>query len=455
MNLELQKIDDLNALLKVQVVKEDYEEKVNNILKDYRKKARFDGFRPGMVPMGMIKKMYYKPVLIDEVNKTMLENIFKYLKENDINILGEPLPSEKESKKIDFDHDEEFEFNFDLGLSPEFELKFSTRDKVPYYIIKVSDDMINQTTDQVLLQYGQYHDADKIEGECMFNADLQEVDEKGTPVDDGLKVEEANLSYGVIKDEEIKKSLLGKKAGDIVIMDIKKAYPNDTEQISILRIEKDKLPDVSSTYRLTIKKVSQFKKAEQNQELYDKIFGEGEVKSDEEFRQKVKEDIENRMLNDSEYRYKIDAKEMMLKKFNLDLPAEFLKRWLSEVNKEKYSKEQIEKDFPNFENDLKWQIIKNKIIKENHIEVTEDEALNVARQMVYMQYQQYGIRDIPEEYLNNYAKELLKKEEEKKRIFDIQYEEKVFQNLKQNIKLDNKEISKDKFDKLFESKSTK
>jgi trigger factor len=450
MNITRENKDELNAVLKVKIEQEDYQERVQNVLKDYRKKANINGFRPGKVPMGLINKMYRTPVVVDEVNKLISESLTKYIVDEKLDILGEPLPSEVDQPNIDWESDENFEFAFDIALAPELDFSLTKRDKIPYYNITIDDKMRNEYIENYTRRFGEFVPTEKVEEmNEMIQGDLVELNDEGQPKEEGVSVEAAKFSVDMVKDEEIKKSLKGTKAGDVFNIDLKKAYPNDTELSSLLRIEKDEVEQINGTFQATVKEVTRFKNAELNQELFDKVFGEGEVKSEDEFKEKIDEEIRHNLKNETEYRFMLDAKDALVKKVKSDLPSEFLKRWLKATNKE-ITDEQIENDFGGFEEDLKWQLVKNKIAKENEIEVTEEEILEQAKEFTRMQFMQYGLTNIPDEHLDQYSKQMLERNEDKRRIAEKKLEDKIVEHVKEKVKVEEKDISSENFNKLFE-----
>ncbi len=450
MNITKENIDELNAVLKVNVVKNDYEEKVNNVLKDYRKKANIPGFRPGKVPFGMISKMYKKPVMLDEVNKLVSESLSKYLTEENLKILGDPMPSEKQESKINFDYDEDFEFVFDIGLQPEIEVKLSKRDKVKYYSINVDNELIDKYVQSYTQRFGAFKPVNETVEDEMIVGKIHQLDEKENEVPEGINADDSRLSIQMIKDEEIKKKFIGLKAGDSVSFDIKKAFPVNTEIAAILKINSEEVETIKPDFKFTIKEITKFEQAELNQDLFDKVYGKDNVKSVEEFKNKISDEIALNLTKESDYKFLIDTKEALTEKIKCTLPTEFLKRWLKEVNKEKMDGAKIEEEFPKFEIDLKWMLIKNYIIKENELKVSEDEVKEEARNFARMQFIQYGISNIPDEHLDNFTNDILKKEEEKSRLYEKIYEEKVLNFIKENIKVDKKEVTSEEFNKLFE-----
>lgn len=450
MNITRENIDELNAILKIEIGKEDYELKVEEVLKDHRKKARIDGFRPGKVPAGLIKKLYGTSVLIEEINKLISESLSRYIYDEKLHILGEPLPSEQKQKMIDWDKQTEFEFVFDLGLAPEFDIKLSKKDKFPYFQINIDKKMKDTFTENYTQRFGSFKPVDEAEEKEMLKGSIHQLDETGELVENGIFVEETSLSMEMIKDEKIRNDFKGVTVDDMVRFDIKKAFPNDTEISSILHIDKDEVQKTPPYFRFTIREISRFENAELNQELFDKAFGKDNINSVEEFHKRLEQEIGNSLSRESEYRFLIDTKTSMIEKHQIPLPSDFLKRWLYRANDGKISKEQVEQDFGHFEDDLKWQLIKDKIITDNELKVTEEEALEHAKEVALMQFQQYGMANIPDEHLTNYAKEILKKEEESKKIYERKYEEKVIGYIRESVKVETKKVSSEEFNKLFE-----
>jgi trigger factor len=451
MNITKEVKDDLTAVVKIQVSKDDYEKRVDKVLEDYRKKAHIDGFRPGKVPAGMIKKMYGKAVMADEINKVLSENLMKYIQDEKIQILGDPLPSEKEQKPIDWDQQTDFEFAFDLGLSPDFELKVSKKDKLINYNIIPDAKMIESYFDNYTRRYGSFKSVEKIEdGKEMLKGTFVELTAEGTVKESGIFVEDSSIYLEFMKDEDIKKQFMGLQQSDVVAFNLRKAFPNDVELASILKMKKTEVTAINSDFQFTIQVVSRFENAQLNQELYDKIFGEGIVKSEEEFRSKIEDEIKISLSRESEYKMRLDVKEKLLDKAKFELPVEFLKRWIIASNEGKYTKEQIDLDFPKFERDLKWQLIQNKIIKENDLKISDDEILEFAKFNTRMQFEQYGMFNVPEEHILNYAQESLKRDEDRRRLFERKYEDKVIEFIKEQVTVDPKDITSEDINKLFE-----
>jgi trigger factor len=452
MNISRENIDELNAILKIQVDKADYEEKVEKVLKDYRKKANMPGFRPGKVPFGLVRNMYGKAVLVEEVNKLVSESITNHISEEKLNVLGEPMPKEDEQKQIDWEKDENFEFEFEIGLAPEFELKLSKRDKANYYSIAIQDDMIDGFVSSHQKRYGKVEPTDVVVSEENIKGNFTECDAEGSVIEGGVSVEEGTIALAYMKDDEIKKSFEGAKAGDVLNFDLKKAYPNDADLASLLKIEKEQVAEMGANFQLTITELSKFVESEVNQELFDKVYGEGAVKSVEEFRERIAMEIKGSLAKESDYKLMLDIKEKLVKKAKVELPDTFLKKWLTFINKEKFTAEQIETDYPKFQEDMKWQLIKDKLIKEHEIKVDAEEVLEFTKEFTRAQFAQYGLNNMPEEQVESYAKEMLKKPEETRNIYERKYEEKVVATVKELIKIEDKEVSSEEFNAFFENK---
>ncbi len=451
MNIKKDSIDELNAVLTIRIEKVDYEERVDKILKDYRRKARFDGFRAGKVPQGLVNKMYRRPVLAEEINKILSESLGQYLVDEKLNILGEPLPNLEKPVHIDWDHDSEFEFSFDIGMAPELGTLVSEKDKIPYYSIKVDESERNKQIERIQSRFGSFKDADEITDKEMIKADLVETDRKGNPVAGGIQVEDASISLEFIKDEKIKKQFKGRKPGDKLSLDVKKAFENETDLAALLKIDKEKLAAASPDFQLTVKSVSSFVKAVIDQELFDKVYGKDVVKTEEEFKARVDEELKVTFERSSDYKFRLDSREYYLERFKQELPGEFLKRWLLHTNEGKVTVDQIEKDFDHFKSDLKWQLIKGKLTRDNELKINEEELLVHATEVIRQQFvQYYGIAEVPSDMLEKYARESLSREEERNRYAESLNESKVYEFIKKTVKLDNKEITLEKFNKLFE-----
>jgi trigger factor len=449
MNITRENIDDLNAVIKVKIDKADYEDKVETVLKDYRKKATIKGFRPGMVPIGLVKKMYGRAVRIDEINKVVTENIQKYITDEKIEILGDPLPKSDEQEKIDFDTQVDFTFSFELGLAPAIDLKLSKKNKVIQYEIIIDEKMRNDYAGNYTRRFGELGKADTTESKDVVKGKIEALDPSGNIMPEGPSVDDTSLGIDIIKDDTIKEMFIGKSRNDSIDFDLKKAFPNDTEIAGILHKKKEEVVALEGNFRFTINEISRFFPAEINQELFNRIYGEGVVNSVEEFMAKVEEEINLNLKRESEFKLMMDIKTLVNEKVDFPLPEDFLKRWLLKVN-ENTTVEQIDKEFDSFRKDLKWQLIRNKVARDNEVKITEEELLKESENITRYQFQQYGLFYATEEQITNYAKETLKREEDAKRIADKILEEKVLLLMKELVKLENKSVTVEEFNKAFE-----
>jgi len=451
MNITKESIDELTATLTVKIEKNDYESSVNEELKNYRKKAKMPGFRPGKVPASLVKKLYGKAAIADEVNKVLSKSMSKYIIDEKLNILGEPLPDEEKQKKIDWDKDENFEFVFDIALTPEFTIPLDKENKLPYYKITVDEKMIDQQKQNYTNQHGENIPIEKAEGKDTMKGNFVQLDENGNEMDNGIKAEDVLVAPDVMKDEEIKKEFYSKSKGDEIIVDLNKIYNNNANLISsLLKISKEEAEKIEGNFKFSISEILRFTPAEINEDLFKKIYGDDtDIKTEDQFNVKIKEELEKNLKMSSDYKFSMDSRDSLVEKIDMKLPEKFLKRWIKETNK-KLTEEQIEKDFDNFMKDLRWQLIYGKILNDNSIEIKEEEIMNSAKKIASMQFQQYGLFNIPESQLDAYAAQILGNEEEKKRIESQVGVEKAIDFIKSKVTIEEKEISQDDFKKLME-----
>jgi trigger factor len=450
MNITNKKIDDLNAVVTIKLLPEDYQEKVDVVLKDYRKKAKIDGFRQGMVPMGLIKKLYYKPVLAEEINKLISDNLMNYIRDEKLRILGEPLPG-KDQKLVDFDRDTEFDFSFDIGLFGEFSVSLTDKDKIAWYEIKIEDSVVEEYSENVTKRFGDFAAVEVAGTDELIKGKLIQLAD-GNIADGGIVADNISMSLDMMKDDSIKALFNGRKSGEIVDFNLRKAYPSDAELSALLRVDKDIVSTIDSDFRAEISEILEFRKHELNQELFDKVYGEGQVKSEEEFRAKLVDELKANYERESNYKFAIDVKEYLIKKANVALPVDFLKRWILETN-DKMDAEQLEKEFAGYEKEFQWQLIKDQLTRDNDIKVTEQEVLDYTIALTRNQFYQYGLYNVPEEHLVQYAKEQLSKKDEARRFYDQKLEDNIYKFLKEKMKLDKKEVTAEKFRKLFEEQA--
>ena len=449
MNITFEAPDKINGLMTITLESADYQPEVEKTLKDYRKRANIPGFRPGQAPMGMIKRQFGTSVKVDAVNKLLGEKLYEYVRENKIQMLGEPLPSEQQ-EALDFESDQPLTFKFDIAVAPEFEAKLSSKDKVPFYNITVDDKLIDQQVEMYQSRAGQYEKVEQFDAEQrdMLKGDLREVN--GT-----IEVADAVLMPQYMKVDDQKKLFDGCKLGDVITWNPRKAYPeSDVEVSSLLKIQKEEVKDHEGDFTFQITEISRFVKAEVNQALFDQTFGEGTVKSEKEFRQKIADQISQQFKADSDYKFLLDVREHMEKKVGkLEFPEAILKRVMIQNNKDrKDAQEYVEKNFELSIKELGWHLIKEQLVAAQGIKVEEDDLKQVAKEAARAQFAQYGMSNVPDEYLDNYAQEMLKKRENVDGLVDRAVDVKLTAALKGVVKLDEKDITLEDFQKMLQEK---
>ena len=450
MKISKTSIDDLNVVVRIIIEKQDYEATVNETLKDYRKKANMPGFRKGMVPAGLIKKMHGKAALADEVNKLLSRELTKYITDENLNILGEPLPSLTEQAIINFDSDSDFEFAFDLGLSPEIKLEFDKIGKLPYYEIVVDNKLIDNQINGYAKRFGENITAEVVGEKETMIGDFAQLDTEGIGIEGGIVSNGQQLAVQLINDEAIQKRFVGAKIGDVIKFNPRAALANDHEVAHLLKVKDAEIDSVDGDFNFTINTINTFVPAEIDEALIKKVYGDDtEVKTIDDLREKIHTELKSNLLYSSNYRFLVDTKEAFTNAVAMQLPEEFLKRWLVETN-EKVTAEQIEEEFDSFRKDLEWTLIKTKLVKENEIRVEESDIAAMAREMAQMQFIQYGMSNVPEEYLDNYANSILQNKEQKQKIAEKKIEDKVLEFIKEKSGLDFKQVTQKEFDDLFE-----
>ena len=447
MNISFEAPDKINGLMTITLEKDDYQGEVEKTLKDYRKRANVPGFRPGMTPMGLIKRQYGTAVKVDVVNKMLGEKLFEYVRENKIQMLGEPLPSDQQ-ETLDFEGDAPLTFKFDIAVAPEFEAKLSGKDKIDYYNITVDDKLIDQQVEMYQQRAGHYEKVEAYDAEQrdMLKGDLREVD--GT-----IEVADAVLMPQYMKVDDQKKLFDGCKLGDIITWNPRKAYPeSDVEVSSLLKIQKEDVKDHEGDFTFQITEISRYVKAEINQELFDQTFGEGNVKDEKEFRQKISDIISQQFKADSDYKFLLDVRAHMEKKVGkLEFPEALLKRVMLNNNKDKGEKF-VEDNFEKSIQELGWHLIKEQLVAAQEIKVEDDDLKNVAKEAARAQFAQYGMSNVPDEYLENYAQEMLKKRENVDGLVDRAVDLKLTAALKNVVKLNEKDITMEDFQKMLQEK---
>ena len=451
MNVSFQNIDKVSGLLTVKLEKADYQEKVDKSLKTFRQKAQIPGFRKGMVPMNLVKKMYGKSVIAEEVNKLLSEKVYDYIKSNNVNMLGEPLPNEEKQQVIDFDTMEEFEFVFDIALAPEFKAEVSNTDKVDYYTIEVTDEMVENQVKAYTQRNGKYDQVSAYEDNDMLKGLIAELDENGNTKEGGIQVEGAVLMPSYMKNEEQKAIFANAKVNDVLVFNPNVAYDgHDAEIASLLKIEKEAAAEMKSNFSFQVEEITRFVPGDLNQELFDQVFGKDAVKTEEEFRAKVKEGIAAQFVADSDYKFLIDARKMLMEKVGkLEFPDALLKRIMLLNNKEK-GEEFVVENYEKSVEELTWHLIKEQLVKDNEIKVEQEDVINMAKDATKAQFAQYGMMTVPEDILENYAQEMLKKKENVDGLVGRVVEAKLATALKAKVTLNNKTVSMEEFNKMFE-----
>ena len=451
MNITFENPDKVNGLLTITLEKDDYQDKVENTLKDYRKRAQVPGFRPGMVPMGMIKKQYGAAVKVDEINRLLGEKVTGYIRENKIQMLGEPLASEKQEPQ-DLEKDGPFTFMFDIAVAPEFKAELTNKDKIDYYAIKVDDKLLDQQVAMYASQHGEMQKAEVFSGNDTLTGDLRQLDESGNTLEGGITTDSSMIMPAYIKAEDQKKLFDGCKPGDIITFNPKKAYPdNDAEVAALLKVEKDAVKELTSDFSYQVTEIRHFQPAEVNQQLFDRVFGEGAVSNEKEFRQKISEMVQPQLAMNSDYKFQLDLRAYMEKKVGeLQFPEALLKRIMLQNNKDQGA-DFVEKNFEGSIRELKWHLIKEQLVAAQEIKVEEADLKAIAKESVRQQFAQYGMSDVPDDVLENYAAEQMKKRENMESYVDRAIDQKLVQKLKTVVKLNEKSVTLEEFNKLMQA----
>ena len=443
MNITFENPDKVNGLMTITVEENDFKEAVEKTLKDYRKKANVPGFRPGQVPMGMIKRMYGTAVKMDAINHVVGQEMYKYMKDNNIQMLGEPLPHEG-NEAVDIEKDAPYTFQFDLAVAPEINVKLSGHDKVDYLTIDVDDKLIDQQVRMYASRSGSYQKADDYQDNDMLKGDLRELDKEN-----GIELAEAVVMPTYIKDEAQKKLFEGSKLGDIITFNPRQAYQSDAELASFLKVDKADLGFHTGDFTYQITEISRFAPAEVNQELFDQVYGKDAVKDEKEFRERVADELKAQLQQNSDWKFLQDLRKHCEKKAGkLTWPDELLKRIMKQNNQDK-GDDYVEKNYEGSVKELTWHLIKEQLVGAHDIKISDEEVKVAAREAARAQFAQYGMSNVPDEYLDNYAQEMLKKEENVQGFVDRAIDQKLIAVMKNVVKLDEKTVSLDEFNKLM------
>lgn len=434
---------DLTAVLTLTVEPADYQEAVQKELKQIRQKANIPGFRPGMVPAGMVKKMYGKGVMAEVINKTLSDALYKYIADQKLNVLGDPLPNEELTPKVDFDNQDTFTFAFDIAVAPEFDASLNGHNKLTHYTIEVSDEMVNKQVESYAQRFGDYVEANDVQEGDVIKGLLTEQKENG------MTKENAMLNPQYMEDKDQAALFKGAKKGDIITFNPQKAFNSEVEISSLLDITKQEAKELTSDFTFEIQGITRHQAAKIDGELFAKVYGDNNIKDEADFRAHVKDEITANMAEDSDYKFGLDAKAAVMKKMEgLSFPEDFLKRWLKTSN-EKITDEEITKDFPQMIEELKWQLAKDQLLKKYDLKVEKEDLEAYAKKVAKMQFMQYGLMHIEDSYLDNYAQQILKDEKQMRSIIERVAENKIYDALKTVAKVDEKTISHEDFGKLF------
>ena len=450
MNVSMQNVDKVSALLTVNIEKADYQEKVEKLLKKYRQQVNMPGFRKGMVPMSLIKKQFGKSAMAEEVDKLMQDAVNNYIRENKVNMLGMPLPNDEKMQTIDFDTQENFEFVFDIALAPEFKAEVSEQDAIDFYTITVSDEMVNSQVDMYAQRAAKYEKVEEYADRDMVKGLLAELDENGNTKEGGIQVEGAVMMPSYMKNDEQKAIFANAKVNDVLVFNPNAAFEgNEAELSSLLKIKREEVAEMKSNFSFQIEEITRAVPAALTQELFDQVFGEGAVSSEEEFRGKIKEGIAAQFLADSNYKFLLDARTYLMNKVGkLEFPDALLKKIML-MNNEDKGESFVEENYEKSLEELTWHLIKEQLVEAFEIKVEQADVLEMAKENTRMQFAQYGMMSIPEEMLENYAKEMLKKKENVEGLVNRAVETKLAAALKGKVALNNKEVSMEEFNNLL------
>ena len=453
MNISFENVDKVSALLTVSIEKSDYEEKVKKALKDYSHKASLPGFRQGKVPTSLLQKRFGTEIKAEEINKILSNEVNKYIRENKVNMLAEPMPNEEKTPKMDFETQDDFTFAFDIALAPEFDATLSKKDKLTYYDIKVDDALVDSQVKTFQNRAGQHVKANDYAPGDMVKGLLTQLGSDGGTLEGGINVEDAVMLPEYMKDEAEKAKFQGLKLGDVITFNPAKAYANSaTELASLLHISKEEAEAVTSDFSFQVSEIMRFQPAELSQELYDQMLGKGVVKSEEEFRQFIHDDIKKNFQSDAEYQFTQDLREYLLGRIGkVEFPEALLKRYMKMRNEDKgeqYVEENFEKSLP----ELLWHLAKEQICDQFDIKVQHEDVLETAKVFTRIQFAQYGMINLPEESITSYAAEMLKDQRQAEGLVERTVENKVAAKAKEVVTLKTKEVSIDEFRKLTEKK---
>lgn len=440
MNIVTENRDDLTTLIKVTVGEADYGQAVDKALHDYKRKANIPGFRPGMVPMGLINKMYRKGTVAEESYRTASKACFDYLEKEKIDYVGDVLPAE-EQQPFDFDKNTEHEFMFEIGLAPKVEIDLGAKDKVNRYKIRIAKDMHDGYRKNFLNRFGRLVDVEKVEDDEALI---------GTLSNGELTVDEAYIGLVSMTEEE-RKPYVGVKAGDVLDVNIEELYKNVNQRASMLKMKEDEVTALAPEFKFTVEKVRKYAEPEMDEEFFKNAFPQGEVTDEAGLDAYIDEQIARDLSREGEYLFNFELKNLLMKKAGLKLPEGFIKRWLFTINEGKFTMEEIEKDFDKFLEMMKWNVIQKHYVDTLGIKVEQEDVTNEAKALAAAQFAQYGMANVGDELLSHYAKSMLENKQEANKIVEKLYERKVLDALAGQVKVEEKEVSAEDFNKVAQA----
>lgn len=443
MNITKETIDELNARVTIKLEPADYQPQVDKTLKEHARKANMPGFRPGKVPVGVVKKMYGPSVLVDEVNKMLGNKLYEYIGNEKLEILGNPLPSEAVQPKADWENPAEMEFTYDLGLAPKIELELGKKFKFDKYVIEATEKDIETSLENISKRSGEMVEHDTVADNDLVRVQWVELEDDGS-IKEGGVLNSSSISLDNVKDD-VKKPLIGKKLEESLTVKFRDFSENEADMAAMLAVSKEELPSVNENFKITIEKIQRLKPAELNEELFKKMYPDGSVTNLDEMKEKIKADYAAYFEKESDRKLKNDMVLDLIKNTKIELPDEFLKRWLTTVGEKKPSREQVEEEYPNYRDGLKWQLIENKIIRDNDIKVSQDELKEGVREQLRAQFAQYGIQQADDEMMDDMVEKFMKREEEVRRVNDQLYDNKVMEFFKSKATLNEKKTTSEKF----------
>ena len=452
MDIKREDIDELNAVIRIKVAPGDYQPRVDEMVKKYQKTASMPGFRPGKMPAGMIRKMHGKSILADELNKILSDSLNKYLTDNQLDILGNPLPQPQNNLVLDAENPTEIELAYDLGLAPRFELNLSPKESFSFYQLEVDAGMIEKYIANIARRHGKFSSPETAGESDILYGEFKELAPDGNEKDGGITTT-TSLALEFVKDEAAKNKLIGLKKEDTVVLNPYKAIGDESEVAAMLSIQKENISKADVDFKFTVQTVNRIEKAALNQELFNKLYGDGAVNSEEEFKEKVKGELAGVYVARSNNKLKRDMRDRLLEKTKLSLPDNFLKRWMMTGGEKPLSAEQIEREYDLYANELKWRLVENKIVRDNKINISRDDLKEFAKEQIRVQFAQYGMMSVEEEKLNDYADKYIENQEQSRKMLETLLSGRVFDYLKTVFKIDVKTLPYDDFVKAVQEEN--